>query len=100
MPARDEQQQIGEGEVGVGEARAERMALEMIDRDQRLVRGVRERLAGDQPDHHPADQPRPGGRGDRIDVGERYRSEEHTSELQSLMRSSYAVFCLNKKTII
>src|SRR3546814_8248701 len=27
------------------------------------------------------------------------RSEEHTSELQSLMRSSYAVFCLKKKTI-
>src|SRR3546814_7532678 len=25
------------------------------------------------------------------------RSEEHTSELQSLMRHSYAVFCLNKK---
>src|SRR3546814_7311511 len=25
------------------------------------------------------------------------RSEEHTSELQSLMRSSYAVFCLQKK---
>src|SRR3546814_9271312 len=41
MPARDEQQQIGEGEVG--------------------------------------------------------RSEEHTSELQSLMRISYAVFCLTKK---
>src|SRR3546814_3243035 len=29
-----------------------------------------------------------------------YRSEEHTSELQSLMRSSYAVFCLQKKNII
>src|SRR3546814_8778395 len=28
----------------------------------------------------------------------RYRSEEHTSELQSLMRTSYAVFCLKKKT--
>src|SRR3546814_8130901 len=28
------------------------------------------------------------------------RSEEHTSELQSLMRLSYAVFCLNKKTHI
>src|SRR3546814_4001607 len=28
------------------------------------------------------------------------RSEEHTSELQSLMRSSYAVFCLKKKNII
>src|SRR3546814_1539566 len=26
------------------------------------------------------------------------RSEEHTSELQSLMRSSYAVFCLKKKS--
>src|SRR3546814_1241866 len=30
---------------------------------------------------------------------EAVRSEEHTSELQSLMRSSYAVFCLTKKTI-
>src|SRR3546814_7379764 len=28
---------------------------------------------------------------------EHHRSEEHTSELQSLMRSSYAVFCLKKK---
>src|SRR3546814_7057058 len=28
------------------------------------------------------------------------RSEEHTSELQSLMRTSYAVFCLKKKKII
>src|SRR3546814_9816613 len=28
------------------------------------------------------------------------RSEEHTSELQSLMRISYAVFCLKKKTLI
>src|SRR3546814_2630417 len=27
------------------------------------------------------------------------RSEEHTSELQSLMRISYAVFCLKKKTL-
>src|SRR3546814_10369642 len=27
------------------------------------------------------------------------RSEEHTSELQSLMRISYAVFCLEKKTL-
>src|SRR3546814_6507214 len=35
---------------------------------------------------------RRGGR----DIGE-IRSEEHTSELQSLMRISYAVFCLKKK---
>src|SRR3546814_1465862 len=30
--------------------------------------------------------------------GQQLRSEEHTSELQSLMRISYAVFCLKKKT--
>src|SRR3546814_2902804 len=36
---------------------------------------------------------------DRGDIDEQ-RSEEHTSELQSLMRISYAVFCLKKKTIL
>src|SRR3546814_5220553 len=30
-------------------------------------------------------------------IADRQRSEEHTSELQSLMRISYAVFCLKKK---
>src|SRR3546814_3089197 len=34
----------------------------------------------------------------RDDLGDGERSEEHTSELQSLMRISYAVFCLKKKT--
>src|SRR3546814_4962681 len=34
------------------------------------------------------------GANDRVAM---LRSEEHTSELQSLMRSSYAVFCLKKK---
>src|SRR3546814_6547446 len=33
----------------------------------------------------------------RVEIG-RSRSEEHTSELQSLMRISYAVFCLKQKT--
>src|SRR3546814_7813020 len=45
------------------------------------------------------------GNADMIPLGQarvsraalRKRSEEHTSELQSLMRISYAVFCLNKK---
>src|SRR3546814_7454610 len=51
--------------------------------------------------HVPSDQV---GREDR-DSGPRdrgSRSEEHTSELQSLMRNSYAVFCLkkNKTTIL
>src|SRR3546814_5495773 len=37
-----------------------------------------------------------GGESEAISVVRR-RSEEHTSELQSLMRISYAVFCLNNK---
>src|SRR3546814_4334511 len=39
-------------------------------------------------DRHPRGLPHASGKG---------RSEEHTSELQSLMRISYAVFCLKKK---
>src|SRR3546814_4515299 len=41
-----------------------------------------------------ADNRRPAARGRRPG---KWRSEEHTSELQSLMRNSYAVFCLKKK---
>src|SRR3546814_9460784 len=37
-------------------------------------------------------------RGVRVEADHRVRSEEHTSELQSLMRISYAVFCLKKTT--
>src|SRR3546814_10532706 len=61
---------------------------------------------------HPADPREPGAlvriaachrrRIERRDAaehaGREVRSEEHTSELQSLMRISYAVFCLKKKT--
>src|SRR3546814_2937082 len=35
-----------------------------------------------------------------VDMDDAARSEEHTSELQSLMRISYAVFCLNHKTTL
>src|SRR3546814_3809924 len=35
----------------------------------------------------------------RVELALGHRSEEHTSELQSLMRISYAVFCLKKKTV-
>src|SRR3546814_7875948 len=38
--------------------------------------------------------------GDRPRLDRRGRSEEHTSELQSQMRISYAVFCLKQKTLI
>src|SRR3546814_2845124 len=42
-------------------------------------------------------RPREGGALERLSRGAGTRSEEHTSELQSLMRISYAVFCLKKK---
>src|SRR3546814_5043847 len=45
----------------------------------------------------PADHRMGQGRYRRPQVHEGRRSEEHTSELQSLMRISYAVFCLKKK---
>src|SRR3546814_5816249 len=55
-------------------------------------------------DHHFLIPARGGDRGDlgqREPVGHHLRrSEEHTSELQSLMRISYAVFCLKKKNKI
>src|SRR3546814_11542159 len=46
------------------------------------------------PRQPPGDDRHPQGEGGRH---RRPRSEEHTSELQSLMRISYAVFCLTKK---
>src|SRR3546814_1493528 len=59
-------------------------------------------LAGPGGGHAQFDQPpcrkqawRVEGRLQRVPV--EIRSEEHTSELQSLMRISYAVFCLKKK---
>src|SRR3546814_1492528 len=50
-------------------------------------------------DHQPDAQVRThcDGPDFRTDRARRDRSEEHTSELQSLMRISYAVFCLKKK---
>src|SRR3546814_2604854 len=68
--------------------------------ERRTLRPVGERLArqrsGD--DHrigrHFADE---GLAGRAVDDLGRGRSEDHTSELQSLMRTSYAVFCLKKK---
>src|SRR3546814_10745549 len=45
----------------------------------------------------PARPGAPACRGRRVARRAERRSEEHTSELQSLMRISYAVFCLKKK---
>src|SRR3546814_10826857 len=63
-----------------------------VEEDQRINRVKRPLLPGGD-----LVEDRIGHRADQIgrDVD---RSEEHTSELQSLMRISYAVFCLKKKT--
>src|SRR3546814_16072281 len=56
--------------------------------------GIVRRGAAPRPAGHPGE----GGR--RVLSYREPRSEEHTSELQSLMRISYAVFCLKKKKVI
>src|SRR3546814_10280520 len=79
---------------------------------QRLVRTIRARritppqpVAVDEDDpaqHPPIINPRLAMALGKVRLQTRHllirRSEEHTSELQSLMRISYAVFCLKKKT--
>src|SRR3546814_8085594 len=55
------------------------------DRDDRRCRSIPTRCRTSAPDRC------------RLVARRRGRSEEHTSELQSLMRISYAVFCLKKK---
>src|SRR3546814_1016385 len=77
-------------------------AVDLLRRLQRLIRMSPEKAVGMQP------RPTAGRRGARgpgrrfrdavADAGSRARPEEHTYELQSLMRISYAVFCLKKKT--
>src|SRR3546814_5081158 len=59
------------------------------------------RVVVDRSHHLGVDGARPDGVHADAFVGQRqgHRSEEHTSELQPLIRSSYAVFCLKKKTI-
>src|SRR3546814_7040745 len=66
----------------------------LVDRDLGLLRGLNLQFFVDQVAEHLLAQPLLF-LGAELQV--RVRSEEHTSELQSLMRISYAVFCLKKK---
>src|SRR3546814_4924183 len=72
-----------------GKARFEQFIEQLgrhLLRGRSLVRDVVEEL-----------HPDPMRMDDAAALAEAQRSEEHTSELQSLMRISYAVFCLKKK---
>src|SRR3546814_10242539 len=73
----------GQRDVDAGALRAAR---------RRHGGNVELREARDVAERHRGLQADAAMRGDRA-----VRSEEHTSELQSLMRNSYAVFCLKKK---
>src|SRR3546814_4600168 len=76
----------GETEIGVRQGR-----FQDVERIQG-IRDARQRArSGDRGDH------RRRVRDDHQVADRRCRSEETTSELQSLMRISYAVFCLKKK---
>src|SRR3546814_5833010 len=66
-----------------GDALGERAGLDAVARDRRCGRCCGGSGCG-------------FGCGFGLCLGSRSRSEEHTSELQSLMRISYAVFCLEK----
>src|SRR3546814_4406353 len=76
---------VGKGCLEARWAAAQRAAAEYLDVPETIAVGVDFAV---------------GGRARIVDDGfilDRVRSEEHTSELQSLMRISYAVFCLKKK---
>src|SRR3546814_7706674 len=96
--------------AGIGGAADQHELLGEIDRDHRLaaramLRGIGTK-ARQVDDRIFAVERREFGRGRAAEQGTdelavpRERSEEHTSELQSLMRISYAVFCLKKKNKI
>src|SRR3546814_4884864 len=96
------------GGVGLGRVEARDTAIEIGACGNQLAR--RRRHPGNGVAIRNRRRPQPPRRMERIArrqfarrhgaLGEqpRDRSEEHTSELQSLMRISYAVFCLKKKT--
>src|SRR3546814_9033060 len=67
-----------------------------LDRTRELQGAAAAMVRDDLPDRYHARKRLPA-RDPRL-APPRSRSEEHTSELQSLMRISYAVFCLKKKT--
>src|SRR3546814_3660665 len=62
------------------------------------ARGIRGRPQGLEQQLEEA-RPHPQGDSFRVLFPGRLRSEEHTSDLQSLLRISYAVFCLKKKSL-
>src|SRR3546814_8475055 len=70
-----------------------RLLFDLLDEAEHFHRALAEQQADDDHDRDAADSELHAAAATPADD----RSEEHTSELQSLMRISYAVFCLKKK---
>src|SRR3546814_3228866 len=85
-------QRVAHPRQDVGEDDAELGDTEHPGREDEVALHQAERLGVDDPR-----EDRPAHQAERQGQGPEARSEEHTSELQSLMRISYAVFCLKKK---
>src|SRR3546814_9194590 len=87
-PLRRDREELGDA-LGIAKDPPERRALEQepVEERERGARchGAAGAAGPERDDQHEPEQAAEG------------RSEEHTSELQSLMRISYAVFCLKKK---
>src|SRR3546814_4144403 len=85
-------------DIAIGELSTAGSKISFLVRDQAQLDAARERLFSETQGAGLT-----GQRDWNIDVIDTtrivMRSEEHTSELQSLMRISYAVFCLKKKNI-
>src|SRR3546814_10375414 len=105
-----DERQAGFADAGSGDGVDAAVVLVHLERgavgaDQDF-RALRPQMGGDEgePDvladrHADLHAPKIDGSGQRAG-GEQARSEEHTSELQSLIRTSYAVFCLKKTSAI
>src|SRR3546814_7066432 len=102
MDVGDRRPEPGLASLGVRELRAAHATARRAVAEPRLDGGLRREdppAAGAAGDPLHERLPAVQGAGDerqRVRVAD-LRSEEHTSELQSLMRISYAVFCLKKK---
>src|SRR3546814_19058817 len=97
MPDHGSGRLVRQGPLSADEANAIIMAARVLVYGDDVLTPEPEPVEGEGEAEEPPASPDPfAGFGERAREGAGARSEEHTSELQSLMRISYAVFCLQK----
>src|SRR3546814_3339486 len=88
---------FGLARINAGRKTSDPHSPHVINKDTELIRLVHIKTHGGGIEFRRIMRLQPGGLVCEQCIGGSMRSEEHTSELQSLMRISYAVFCLKKK---